>query len=235
MDITLLEFPVSDDSDVVQDLSERKSPAKKTPRKRRNSTRSSAPYVLNTPSPRPSTPFSLSQSSSATPFPMLTSSPVSSASFLTPPVGIATPLTPTSLYSLPSKKKTAYDDTKNGDYHLDSPQDLSQNGDNAAENEFEMFGKLIASNLRKLPLSLALDTQLKIQTLVNAARIQAVYQQYSYAGPSQEALSVQALSNNILVSMASQSSAYASRMELKNDSLDIDIKAENSQESDLDD
>lgn len=68
-----------------------------------------------------------------------------------------------------------------------------------------MFGKLIASQLRKLPLSLALDTQLKIQTLVNAARIQAVYQQYSYAGPSQEALSVQALSNGILTSMASQS------------------------------
>lgn len=77
-----------------------------------------------------------------------------------------------------------------------------------------MFGKLIASQLRKLPLSLALDTQLKIQTLVNAARIQAVYQQYSYAGPSQEALSVQALSNGILAGMTTQARA------LRNDSPD---------------
>lgn len=83
-----------------------------------------------------------------------------------------------------------------------------------------MFGKLIASQLRKLPLSLALDTQLKIQTLVNAARIQAVYQQYSYAGPSQEALSVQALSNGILASMASQSTFGRAAMGLRNDSPD---------------
>lgn len=223
---------MSDDSDIVQDLSERKSPEKK-PRKRRNSMRS-APYVLNTPSPRPGTPFGISQGSPPAPFSMLATSTVTSAPFFTPPVGIATPLTPslaTSLYSLPSKKKS-YDDSKIID-QSDLPQDLSQHG--LVENEFEMFGKLIASQLRKLPLSLALDTQLKIQTLVNAARIQAVYQEYSYAGPSQEALSVQALSNGILASMASQSTAYASRaaMGLRHDNLDLDVKPETLLESDV--
>lgn len=93
-----------------------------------------------------------------------------------------------------------------------------------------MFGKLIASQLRKLPLSLALDTQLKIQTLVNAARIQAVYQQYSYAGPSQETLSVQALSNGILASMATHTSLSSrNSMGLRNDSpedLHRDLKTE---------
>ncbi|CAG9792767.1 unnamed protein product [Diatraea saccharalis] len=210
VDASLLEIPASDDSDAVQDLSERKSPEKKSPRKRRSSTRSSTPYVLNTPSPRPNTPFGLNQSSS--PFGILP--PVTSAPFLNPPVGIATPLTTSlaTIYPIPTKqKKVSYDD-RNGD-HSEGPQDLSQHSENVNENEFEMFGKLIASQLRKLPLSLALDTQLKIQTLVNAARIQAVYQQYSYAGPSQEALSVQALSNGILASMASQSS-FASRAAL---------------------
>ncbi|KAG7300986.1 hypothetical protein JYU34_015348 [Plutella xylostella] len=206
VDNSLMEIPVSDDSDAVQDLSERKSPEKKTPRKRRNSTRSNTPYVLNTPSPRPNTPFGLNPTSAASPFTILTPS---STPFLNPPVGIATPLTPASLatiYPLPSKQKKLNnnEDSRNGD-HSDVPQDLSQHSEQGNENEFEMFGKLIASQLRKLPLSLALDTQLKIQTLVNAARIQAVYQQYSYAGPSQEALSVQALSNGILTSMASQS------------------------------
>lgn len=204
MDNTLLEIPASDDSDAVQDLSERKSPEKKTPRKRRGSNRSNAPYVLNTPSPRPNTPFGLNQSAAVTPFTILP--PSASTPFLNPPVGIATPLTPTSLaqiYPLPSKhKRLNLEDSRNGDSH-DLPQDLSQHAE-GNENEFEMFGKLIASQLRKLPLSLALDTQLKIQTLVNAARIQAVYQQYSYAGPSQETLSVQALSNGILSSIVSR-------------------------------
>ncbi|KPJ00699.1 hypothetical protein RR46_07538 [Papilio xuthus] len=214
MDNTLVEIPASDDSDVVQDLSERKSPEKKSPRKRRSSTRSSTPYVLNTPSPRPNTPFNLNQSS---PFGIL---PTSTTTFLNPPVGIATPLTTSlaTIYPLTKQKKRSSED---------GPEDLSQNSD-VNENEFEMFGKLIASQLRKLPLSLALDTQLKIQTLVNAARIQAVYQQYSYAGPSQEALSVQALSNGILASMASQST-FASRavMDMRNDSPDeMNIKAE---------
>lgn len=200
---------MSDDSDAVQDLSERKSPEKKSPRKRRSSTRSSTPYVLNTPSPRPTTPFGLSQS-----FGILPSS--TSAPFLNPPVGIATPLTTSlaNIYPVPAKQRK----TESVD-HTDLPQDLSQHSENGNENEFEMFGKLIASQLRKLPLSLALDTQLKIQTLVNAARIQAVYQQYSYAGPSQEALSVQALSNGILASMASQSSLVSrSSMIHRNDS-----------------
>ncbi|XP_049880135.1 uncharacterized protein LOC126376644 [Pectinophora gossypiella] len=210
VDNSLLEIPAaSDDSDVVQDLSERKSPEKKSPRKRRSSTRSSTPYVLNTPSPRPSTPFGLNQTSGA--FGILPAS--TSAPFLNPPVGIATPLTASlaTIYPVPAKQKKKDYDDRNGD-NSDTPQDLSQHSpsENGNENEFEMFGKLIASQLRKLPLSLALDTQLKIQTLVNAARIQAVYQQYSYAGPSQEALSVQALSNGILASMATQSS-YASR------------------------
>ncbi|KAJ0171542.1 hypothetical protein K1T71_013092 [Dendrolimus kikuchii] len=214
VDNTLLEIPASDDSDAVQDLSERKSPEKRSPRKRRSSTRSSTPYVLNTPSPRPGTPFGLNQASS--PFGILPSS--TSAPFLNPPVGIATPLTTSlsTIYPVPTKqKKTSLDDRD----HLDGPQDLSQHSENGNENEFEMFGKLISSQLRKLPLSLALDTQLKIQTLVNAARIQAVYQQYSYAGPSQEALSVQALSNGILASMTSQSS-FASRsgIGMRNDS-----------------
>lgn len=203
---------MSDDSDAVQDLSERKSPEKKSPRKRRSSTRSSTPYVLNTPSPRPTTPFGLSQS----PFGILPSS--TSAPFLNPPVGIATPLTTSlaNIYPVPAKQRKT--DERSVD-HTDLPQDLSQHSENGNENEFEMFGKLIASQLRKLPLSLALDTQLKIQTLVNAARIQAVYQQYSYAGPSQEALSVQALSNGILASMASQSSlASRSSLMLRNDS-----------------
>lgn len=213
IDNSLLEIPVSDDSDVVQDLSERKSPEKKSPRKRRSSTRSSTPYVLNTPSPRPGTPFGLNQGT----FGIMP--PVTSAPFLNPPVGIATPLpTPlASIYQLPTKQKKSNSDSTD---HSDLPQDLSQHSENVNENEFEMFGKLIASQLRKLPLSLALDTQLKIQTLVNAARIQAVYQQYSYAGPSQEALSVQALSNGILASMATQSS-YASRsLSMRNDSPD---------------
>lgn len=226
---------MSDDSDAVQDLSERKSPEKKSPRKRRSSTRSSTPYVLNTPSPRPSTPFGLSQGPA--PFGILP--PSTSAPFLNPPVGIATPLTTSlaTIYPIPTKqKKTSYDDRSD---HSDAPQDLSQHSENGNENEFEMFGKLIASQLRKLPLSLALDTQLKIQTLVNAARIQAVYQQYSYAGPSQEALSVQALSNGILASMASQSS-YASRaaMAIRNDSPDDmnrDMKAEYSVGSEAED
>ncbi|XP_053617980.1 uncharacterized protein LOC128679626 [Plodia interpunctella] len=228
VDTSLLEIPASDDSDAVQDLSERKSPEKKSTRKRRSSTRSSTPYVLNTPSPRPSTPFGLNQSTS--PFGILPTS--TSAPFLNPPVGIATPLTTSlaTIYPIPTKQKksNSYDD-RNGD-HNDLPQDLSQHSENVTENEFEMFGKLIASQLRKLPLSLALDTQLKIQTLVNAARIQAVYQQYSYAGPSQEALSVQALSNGILASMASQSS-YASRaaMAIRSDSpedMNRDMKTE---------
>ncbi|XP_028168107.1 uncharacterized protein LOC135082944 [Ostrinia nubilalis] len=224
VDTSLLEIPASDDSDAVQDLSERKSPEKKSPRKRRSSTRSSTPYVLNTPSPRPSTPFGLSQSSS--PFGMLPTS--TAAPFLNPPVGIATPLTTSlaTIYPIPAKQKKSYDD-RNGDH--DVPQDLSQHSENGNENEFEMFGKLIASQLRKLPLSLALDTQLKIQTLVNAARIQAVYQQYSYAGPSQEALSVQALSNGILASMASQSNFVSRGIGLRNDSpedLNRDMKTE---------
>lgn len=208
---------MSDDSDVVQDLSERKSPEKKTPRKRRNSSRST-PYVLNTPSPRPNTPFGLGSSS---PFGIMPSS--TSAPFLNPPVGIATPLTTSlaNIYPLSKQKKT---DERNSDSDL--PQDLSQPSENGNENEFEMFGKLIASQLRKLPLSLALDTQLKIQTLVNAARIQAVYQQYSYAGPSQETLSVQALSNGILASMATHTSmASRSSMGLRNDSPE-DLKTE---------
>lgn len=212
---------MSDDSDVVQDLSERKSPEKKTPRKRRSSTRST-PYVLNTPSPRPNTPFGLGTSS---PFGIMPSS--TSAPFLNPPVGIATPLTTSlaNIYPLSKQKKM---DERNSDSDL--PQDLSQHSENGNENEFEMFGKLIASQLRKLPLSLALDTQLKIQTLVNAARIQAVYQQYSYAGPSQETLSVQALSNGILSSMATHTSmASRSSMGLSNDSpedLHRDLKIE---------
>ncbi|GBP78827.1 hypothetical protein EVAR_65337_1 [Eumeta japonica] len=233
VDNTLVEIHVSDDSDAVQDLSERRSPEKKSPRKRRSSTRSSTPYVLNTPSPRPSTPFG----SAPTPFTILAPSSVPTAAFLNPPIGIATPLTPSlaTIYPLPSKKKS-FDD-RNGDMsHSDLPQDLSQHSENGTENEFEMFGKLIASQLRKLPLSLALDTQLKIQTLVNAARIQAVYQQYSYAGPSQEALSVQALSNGILASMASQSSVYASRvMNLGHGGLDKQVKLENSCDSENDD
>lgn len=226
----MLEIPASDDSDAVQDLSERKSPEKKSPRKRRSSTRSSTPYVLNTPSPRPGTPFGLTQPT--TPFGIL---PPSSSSFLNPPVGIATPLITSlaTIYPVPAKQKKVYNDRSE-----DGPQDLSQHSENGNENEFEMFGKLIASQLRKLPLSLALETQLKIQTLVNAARIQAVYQQYSYPGPSQEALSVQALSNGILASMASQSS-YASRvMGLRNDSPDDmnrDLRTENSLGSELDD
>lgn len=133
-------------------------------------------------------------------------------------MGIATPLTTSlaTIYPIPAKqKKTSYDSISEHE-----PQDLSQHSENGNENEFEMFGKLIASQLRKLPLSLALDTQLKIQTLVNAARIQAVYQQYSYAGPSQEALSVQALSNGILASMASQSTFGRAAMGLRNDSPD---------------
>lgn len=212
---------MSDDSDVVQDLSERKSPEKKTPRKRRNSSRS-APYVLNTPSPRPNTPFGLGTSS---PFGIMASS--TSAPFLNPPVGIATPLTTSlaNIYPLSKQKKT---DERNSDSDL--PQDLSQHSENGNENEFEMFGKLIASQLRKLPLSLALDTQLKIQTLVNAARIQAVYQQYSYAGPSQETLSVQALSNGILATMATHTSMGSrSSMGLNNDSpedLHRDLKSD---------
>ncbi|XP_046973346.1 uncharacterized protein LOC124539994 [Vanessa cardui] len=225
VDNSLLEIPMSDDSDAVQDLSERKSPEKKSPRKRRSSTRSSTPYVLNTPSPRPSTPFGLNQTSS--PFGILPTS--TSAPFLNPPVGIATPLTTSlaTIYPVPAKqKKSNFDDRSD---QSETAQDLSQHSENGNENEFEMFGKLIASQLRKLPLSLALDTQLKIQTLVNAARIQAVYQQYSYAGPSQEALSVQALSNGILASMASQS-PYASRvMDMRNDSpddLNRDLKTE---------
>lgn len=216
MDNSLLEIPASDDSDAVQDLSERKSPDKKSPRKRRSSTRSSTPYVLNTPSPRPSTPFGLNQS----PFSILPTS----STFLNPPVGIATPLTSLATIYPPAKQKKLKDEPE-----PEGPQDLSQYSDNVSENEFEMFGKLIASQLRKLPLSLALDTQLKIQTLVNAARIQAVYQQYSYAGPSQEALSVQALSNGILASMASQSS-FASRavMGMRHDSPEDlrDLKTE---------
>ncbi|CAG4938623.1 unnamed protein product [Colias eurytheme] len=210
VDNSLLEIAMSDDSDAVQDLSERKSPEKKSPRKRRNSTRSSTPYVLNTPSPRPSTPFGLNQSS---PFGILPTS--TTAPFLNPPVGIATPLTTSlaTIYPLPSKQKKNYDDRSDSE-----PQDLSQHSENGNENEFEMFGKLIASQLRKLPLSLALDTQLKIQTLVNAARIQAVYQQYSYAGPSQEALSVQALSNGILSSMSQNSFAARSVMGMRNES-----------------
>ncbi|XP_026750392.3 uncharacterized protein LOC113511028 [Galleria mellonella] len=234
VDNSLLEIPASDDSDAVQDLSERKSPEKKSPRKRRSSTRSSTPYVLNTPSPRPSTPFGLN-SASATPFGILPTS--TSAPFLNPPVGIATPLTTSlaTIYPVPTKQKKSED--RNGD-HSDVPQDLSQHAENGNENEFEMFGKLIASQLRKLPLSLALDTQLKIQTLVNAARIQAVYQQYSYAGPSQEALSVQALSNGILASMASQSN-YASRaLAMRNDSPDDmnrDMKTEYSLGSEAED
>lgn len=186
--------------------------------------------MLNTPSPRPGTPFGLTQPT--TPFGIL---PPSSSSFLNPPVGIATPLITSlaTIYPVPAKQKKVYDDRSE-----DGPQDLSQHSENGNENEFEMFGKLIASQLRKLPLSLALETQLKIQTLVNAARIQAVYQQYSYPGPSQEALSVQALSNGILASMASQSS-YASRvMGLRNDSPDDmnrDLRTENSLGSELDD
>lgn len=213
MDNSLLEIPASDDSDVVQDLSERKSPEKKSPRKRRSSTRSSTPYVLNTPSPRPGTPFGLSQGT----FGILP--PVTSAPFLNPPVGIATPLTTSlaTIYPVPTKQKKSNSDS--GD-HTDLPQDLSQHSENGNENEFEMFGKLIASQLRKLPLSLALDTQLKIQTLVNAARIQAVYQQYSYAGPSQEALSVQALSNGILAGMATQSSFTSRTLGMENDDPD---------------
>uniref|UniRef100_A0A2A4JUX5 MADF domain-containing protein n=1 Tax=Heliothis virescens TaxID=7102 RepID=A0A2A4JUX5_HELVI len=213
VDNSLVEIPASDDSDVVQDLSERKSPEKKSPRKRRSSTRSSTPYVLNTPSPRPGTPFGLSQGT----FGILP--PVTSAPFLNPPVGIATPLTTSlaTIYPVPTKQKKSNSDS--GD-HTDLPQDLSQHSENGNENEFEMFGKLIASQLRKLPLSLALDTQLKIQTLVNAARIQAVYQQYSYAGPSQEALSVQALSNGILAGMATQSSFTSRTLGLENDSPD---------------
>ncbi|XP_047035298.1 uncharacterized protein LOC124641294 [Helicoverpa zea] len=213
VDNSLVEIPASDDSDVVQDLSERKSPEKKSPRKRRSSTRSSTPYVLNTPSPRPGTPFGLSQGT----FGILP--PVTSAPFLNPPVGIATPLTTSlaTIYPVPTKQKKSNSDS--GD-HTDLPQDLSQHSENGNENEFEMFGKLIASQLRKLPLSLALDTQLKIQTLVNAARIQAVYQQYSYAGPSQEALSVQALSNGILAGMATQSSFTSRALSLENDSPD---------------
>lgn len=225
---------MSDDSDIVQDLSERKSPEKKSPRKRRSSTRSSTPYVLNTPSPRPSTPFGLNQASS--PFGILPTS--TAAPFLNPPVGIATPLTTSlaTIYPVPSKQKKTFDERSD---QLEAPQDLSQHSENGNENEFEMFGKLIASQLRKLPLSLALDTQLKIQTLVNAARIQAVYQQYSYAGPSQEALSVQALSNGILASMASQS-PYASRsvMDMRNDSpddLNRDLKTEYSVGSEVED
>lgn len=234
MDNSLLEIPMSDDSDAVQDLSERKSPEKKSPRKRRSSTRSSTPYVLNTPSPRPSTPFGLNQTSS--PFGILPTS--TSAPFLNPPVGIATPLTTSlaTIYPAPAKqKKSNFDDRSD---QSETAQDLSQHSENGNENEFEMFAKLIASQLRKLPLSLALDTQLKIQTLVNAARIQAVYQQYSYAGPSQEALSVQALSNGILASMASQS-PYASRvMDMRNDSpddLNRDLKAEYSVGSEVED
>ncbi|XP_063369712.1 uncharacterized protein LOC134658036 [Cydia amplana] len=231
VDTSLLEIPASDDSDAVQDLSERKSPEKKSPRKRRSSTRSSTPYVLNTPSPRPGTPFGLSQP--AAPFGIL---PPASSSFLNPPVGIATPLITSlaTIYPVPAKqKKGNYDDRSE-----DGPQDLSQHSENGNENEFEMFGKLIASQLRKLPLSLALETQLKIQTLVNAARIQAVYQQYNYPGPSQEALSVQALSNGILASMATQSS-YASRvMGLRNDSpedMSRDMRTENSLGSEVED
>ncbi|KAJ8710044.1 hypothetical protein PYW07_009410 [Mythimna separata] len=213
VDNSLLEIPASDDSDVVQDLSERKSPEKKSPRKRRSSTRSSTPYVLNTPSPRPGTPFGLSQGT----FGILP--PVTSAPFLNPPVGIATPLTTSlaTIYPVPTKQKKSNSDS--GD-HTDLPQDLSQHSENGNENEFEMFGKLIASQLRKLPLSLALDTQLKIQTLVNAARIQAVYQQYSYAGPSQEALSVQALSNGILAGMTTQGSFASRSLGMDNDSPD---------------
>lgn len=227
--------PASDDSDVVQDLSERKSPEKKSPRKRRSSTRSSTPYVLNTPSPRPSTPFGMSQTG-ASPFGILP--PVTSAPFLNPPVGIATPLTTSlaTIYPVPTKQKKGNVEDRNGE-HSDVPQDLSQHSENGNENEFEMFGKLIASQLRKLPLSLALDTQLKIQTLVNAARIQAVYQQYSYAGPSQEALSVQALSNGILASMATQSS-FASRGLMRNDSpedMSRDLKTEYSIGSEAED
>lgn len=221
---------MSDDSDVVQDLSERKSPDKKSPRKRRSSTRSSTPYVLNTPSPRPNTPFGLNQAPS--PFGILPTS--TTAPFLNPPVGIATPLTTSlaTIYPIPTKQKKIEDRTDS-----ETPQDLSQHSENGNENEFEMFGKLIASQLRKLPLSLALDTQLKIQTLVNAARIQAVYQQYSYAGPSQEALSVQALSNGILASMTSQS-AYTSRnlMDMRNDSPnDLNMKSEYCMGSEIDD
>ncbi|XP_028029431.1 uncharacterized protein LOC114242463 [Bombyx mandarina] len=224
VDNSLLEIPMSDDSDIVQDLSERKSPEKKSPRKRRNSNRSSTPYVLNTPSPRPSTPFGLN-GAPATPFVILPSS--GSAPFLNPPVGIATPLTTSlaTIYPVPAKQKKGNSDSND---HTDLPQDLSQHSENGNDsNEFEMFGKLIASQLRKLPLSLALDTQLKIQTLVNAARIQAVYQQYSYAGPSQEALSVQALSNGILAGMTSQNS-FESRS-IRNDSpedMTRDIKTE---------
>lgn len=235
IDNSLLEIPIaSDDSDVVQDLSERKSPEKKSPRKRRSSTRSSTPYVLNTPSPRPSTPFGLNQTT-ASPFGILPTS--TTAPFLNPPVGIATPLTTSlaTIYPIPIKQKKGNFDDRNGD-HSDVPQDLSQHSENGNENEFEMFGKLIASQLRKLPLSLALDTQLKIQTLVNAARIQAVYQQYSYAGPSQEALSVQALSNGILASMATQSS-FASRG-IRNDSPEDmcrDMKTEYSLGSEAED
>ncbi|VVC86422.1 uncharacterized protein LOC126971007 [Leptidea sinapis] len=206
IDNSLLEIAMSDDSDVVQDLSERKSPEKKSPRKRRNSTRSSTPYVLNTPSPRPSTPFGINQTS----FGILPTS--TTAPFLNPPVGIATPLTTSlaTIYPLPTKQKKTTDDRSDSE-----PQDLSQHSELGNENEFEMFGKLIASQLRKLPLSLALDTQLKIQTLVNAARIQAVYQQYSYSGPTQEALSLQSLSNGILSGMTQ--SAYS---RLHNDSPD---------------
>lgn len=224
---------MSDDSDVVQDLTERKSPEKKSPRKRRNSTRSSTPYVLNTPSPRPSTPFGMN-SSSVSPFGILPSS--TTAPFLNPPVGIATPLTASlaTIYPIPTKQKKGSSDSND---HTDLPQDLSQHSENGNDsNEFEMFGKLISSQLRKLPLSLALDTQLKIQTLVNAARIQAVYQQYSYAGPSQEALSVQALSNGILASMSQ--STFASRSGYRHDSLDDfgrDIKTEYSIGSDAED
>ncbi|XP_041977306.1 uncharacterized protein LOC121731761 isoform X2 [Aricia agestis] len=234
VDNSLLEISMSDDSDAVQDLSERKSPDKKTPRKRRNSTRSSTPYVLNTPSPRPTTPFGINQTSS--PFGLLPSS--TSASFLNPPVGIATPLTTSlaTIYPVPTKQKKSNFDERSD--LSETPQDLSQHSENGNENEFEMFGKLIASQLRKLPLSLALDTQLKIQTLVNAARIQAVYQQYSYAGPSQEALSVQALSNGILASMTSQSPfATRSLLDLRNDSpsdLNRECKNEYSMGSEVD-
>ncbi|OWR53060.1 hypothetical protein KGM_213415 [Danaus plexippus plexippus] len=233
VDNSLLEIPMSDDSDAVQDLSERKSPEKKSPRKRRSSTRSSTPYVLNTPSPRPNTPFGLNQTPS--PFGILPTS--TAAPFLNPPVGIATPLTTSlaTIYPIPAKQKRSSDDRSD---QSETAQDLSQHSENANENEFEMFGKLIASQLRKLPLSLALDTQLKIQTLVNAARIQAVYQQYSYAGPSQEALSVQALSNGILASMASQSPYACRAVDMRNDSPDEmqrDLKAEYSVGSEIDD
>lgn len=227
MDNTLLEMPAaSDDSDVVQDLSERKSPEKKIPRKRRSSTRSSTPYVLNTPSPRPNTPFGLNQNSSS--FAILSSS---NTSFLNPPIGIATPLTTSlaTIYPMSTKQKKVNCDDKNGD-HSDVPQDLSQYSENGNENEFEMFGKLIASQLRKLPLSLALDTQLKIQTLVNAARIQAVYQQYSYISPTQDISSVQTLSNGLLVSMASQNVFENSSIGHNDSSDDImaqDLKIEN--------